>query len=115
MRDISFEEVRLDDVNLRRSDGERVVFDGVNLQRGDLHAARLSSARFFGCNLRGVDVSEADLRGARFHGSDLSELKGGEYLRDIMIDSVQVLPLALQVFAGLNIRIEDDREMDCPE
>ncbi len=105
MRDISFEEARLDDVNLRRSSGERVVFDHVNLQRGDLYAARLTSTRFFDCDLRGVDVSGADLRRARFHGSDLSELKGGEYLRDIMIDSGQVLPLAMRVFAGLNIRI----------
>jgi uncharacterized protein YjbI with pentapeptide repeats len=69
----------------------------------------LSSTRFFDCDLRGVDVSEATLRGARFHGSDLSEIKGGEYLRDVVIDTSQVLPLAVRVFAGLNIRIEDDR------
>jgi uncharacterized protein YjbI with pentapeptide repeats len=68
MRDISFEEVRLEDVNLRRSDGERVVFEGVNLQRGDLYAAQLSSARFFDCNLRGVDVCEPIYEGRAFMG-----------------------------------------------
>jgi hypothetical protein len=52
------------------------------------------------------------LPGARFHGSDLSEIKGSEYLRDVVIDSTQVLPLAKGVFASLNIRVEDDRETD---
>jgi hypothetical protein len=82
----------------------------VNLQRGDLCAAHFTSACFFDCDLRGVDVSEAKLRGAKFHGSDLSEIKGGECLRDIVIDSWQVLPLAIRVFAGLGIRVEDDRD-----
>jgi uncharacterized protein YjbI with pentapeptide repeats len=110
MRDVSLHDVRLDDVNLRRSTGERVLFDHVNVQRGDLYAAHLASACFFDCDLRGVDVSEAGLRGAKFHGSDLSEIKGGEYLRDIVIDSSQVLPLAMRVFTGLHIRVEDDRD-----
>jgi hypothetical protein len=110
LRDVVFDDVRLDDVNLRRSTGQRVLFEGVNLQRGDLHAAKLSSARFFDCDLRGLDLSEARLRGARFHGSDLSEMKGAEFLRDVVIDSSQVLPLAVQVLAGLQIRIEDSRE-----
>ena len=90
--------------------GERILFDHVTLERGDLHAAHLTTTCFFDCNLAGVDVSESKLPGARFHGSDLLEIKGGEYLRDIVIDSTQVLPLANQVFAGLNIRVEDDRD-----
>jgi Pentapeptide repeats (8 copies)/Pentapeptide repeats (9 copies) len=114
LRDLFFDEVRLDEVNLRRASGERLLFEHANLRRGDLYAAQLTSARFFDCDLKGADVSEANLRGARFHGSDLSELRGGEYLRDITIDSSQVLPLALRIFAGLDIRVEDDREVVDP-
>src|ERR1700678_2774005 len=42
----------------------------------------------------------------------LSEIKGSEYLRDVVIERSQVIPLAEGVFAGLNIRVEDDREAD---
>lgn len=115
MRDVCFDEVRLDNVNLRRSTGDHVRFEHVNLKRGDLFAAHLTASCFFDCDLRGMDVSESKLPGARFHGSDLSEIEGGEYLRDVVIDSSQVLPLASRVFAGLHIRVEDDRNSHGPD
>jgi hypothetical protein len=37
------------------------------------------------------------------------DIRGAEYLRGIVIDSSQVLPLAVRVFAGLGIRVEDER------
>jgi hypothetical protein len=86
-------------------------FDHVNFQRGDLYEARLTSARFFDCDLRGLDVSDSRLRRARFHGSDLSEIKGAHCLRDVLIESSQVLPLAIQILAALKVRIEDDRDV----
>jgi Pentapeptide repeats (9 copies) len=114
MQDVTFSEVRLDDANFRMSTGERVVFDHSNLARGDFYAARLMGTRFFDCDLTGADVTKATLPGTRFQGSILLELKGGEYLRNVVIDSSQVLPLALGVFAGLNIRVEDERETPHP-
>jgi uncharacterized protein YjbI with pentapeptide repeats len=84
----------------------------VNLERDEFYSAHLEAACFFDCDLSGADVSQAKLPEARLHGSVLSEIKGSEYLRDVVIDSAQVLPLAKGVFAGLNIRIEDDRETD---
>jgi uncharacterized protein YjbI with pentapeptide repeats len=112
MQDVTFSEVRLDQVNFRMIEGERVVFDHVDLERGEFYSAHLKAACFFDCDLSGADVSQVKLPGARFHGSDLSKIKGSEYLRDVVIDSAQVLPLAKGVFAGLNIRIEDERETD---
>lgn len=112
MQDVTFSEVRLDGVNFRMIAGERVVFDHVNLQRGDFYSAHLKAICFFDCDLSGADVSQVKLPGARFHGSVLSEIKGSQYLRDVVIDSTQVLPLAKGVFAGLNIRVEDNRETD---
>jgi uncharacterized protein YjbI with pentapeptide repeats len=112
MQDVTFSEVRLDGVDFRLIEGERVVFDHVSLERGEFYSAHLKSARFFDCDLSGADLSQVKLPGARFHGSVLSEIRGSEYLRDVVIDSAQVLPLAKGVFAGLNIRVEDDRETD---
>jgi uncharacterized protein YjbI with pentapeptide repeats len=112
MQDVTFSEVRLDQVNFRMIEGERVVFDHVNLERSDFYSAYLRAACFFDCNLTGAEVSQVKLPSARFHGSVLSEIKGSEYLRDVVIESSQVIPLAEGVFAGLNIRVEDDREAD---
>lgn len=110
MRDVTFSEVRLDDGNFRISRGERVLFDHVNLVRGDFYSAQLTSTSFFDCDLTGADVAKTRFPGCRLHGSILLDLKGGEFLRDVVIDSSQVLPLAIGVFAGLNIRVEDDRD-----
>jgi hypothetical protein len=71
----------------------------------------LISACFFDCDLSEAEFSQAVLPGARFHGSSLADIKGGEYLRDIVIDSSQVLPLALRVFLALGIRVDDEREI----
>lgn len=109
MRDVTFSGVRLDDANVRMSTGERIVFDQVNLVRADFYSAHLTSTCFFDCDLTGADVAQATFPQCRFHGSVLLELKGAEYLRNVVIDSSQVLPLAIGVFAGLNIRVEDDR------
>jgi uncharacterized protein YjbI with pentapeptide repeats len=112
MQDVTFSEVRLDQVNFRMIEGERILFDHVNLERGEFYSAHLKTACFFDCDLTGADVSQAKLPGTRFHGSVLSEIKGSEYLRGVVIESGQVIPLAKGVFAGLNIRVEDDRETD---
>jgi uncharacterized protein YjbI with pentapeptide repeats len=110
LRDVTFSESKLDDVNFRMCQGDRVVFEGVNLQGADFYAAHLMSARFFDCDLSGTEVSQARLPRARFHGSLLSDIKGGEYLRDVVIDSSQVLPLAIRVFSALDIRVQDERD-----
>jgi uncharacterized protein YjbI with pentapeptide repeats len=110
LQDVTFSDSKLDGVSLRMCEGDRVVFDHVNLRGSDLYAAHLTSARFFDCDLYGTDVSQAVLPRARFHGSLLSDIKGGEYLRDIVIESSQVLPLATRVFSALGIGVDDERE-----
>jgi uncharacterized protein YjbI with pentapeptide repeats len=110
LQDVTVSESKLDGVNLRSCRGDRVVFDHVNLQKGDFYGADLKSAGFFDCDMSETDVSRAVLPRARFHGSLLSDIKGGEYLRGIVIDSSQVLPLATRVFSALDIRVEDERD-----
>ena len=114
-RDVTFSEVRLDDGNFRMSTGERVLFDHVNLERGDFYSADMTGTRFFDCDLRRADLTKARLSGTHFHGSVLLDLKGCEDLRNVVIDSSQVLPLASGVFAGLNIRVEDERDAPNPK
>jgi uncharacterized protein YjbI with pentapeptide repeats len=110
-RDVTFSESKFDDVNFRMCRGDRVVFDDVNLRRADFYAAHLLSARFFDCDMSETELSQAILPRGRFHGSLLSDIKGGEYLRDVVIDSSQVLPLATRVFSALGITVEDERDV----
>jgi hypothetical protein len=110
LQDVTFAGCKLDGANFRMLEAERIHFEHVDLRGAEFSAARLTSACFFDCDLSEADFSQAVLAGARLHGSSLDELKGGEYLRDIVIDSTQVLPLALRVFSALGIRIDDERE-----
>jgi uncharacterized protein YjbI with pentapeptide repeats len=89
--------------------GERVEFDGCHLGRSDFYAARLSSARLVDSDLTEAEFSKADLPEARLHGSRLDGIKGAVYLKGVVADSSQVLPLAMSVFAALHITIDDER------
>jgi len=108
--DVRFVDCKLDGANLRMAVGAVVEFLRCPLTGADLYAARLEAARFFGCDLERADVSAARLDGARLHGSRLGGLIGGEQLRGVVIDSSQVLPLALRVFSALGITVDDDPE-----
>jgi hypothetical protein len=111
---VMFKGCRMSGARLPRTQMHDVTFHDVKLDRGDFYSAHLTKTRFFDCDLTGADVAKTKLAGARFHGSVLLDLKGGEYLRNVVIDTAQVLPLAAGVFAGLNIRIDDDRDAPNP-
>ena len=92
------------------SQAERVRFDHVDLRAAEFSAGHLAWASFFDCDLADSEWSHTHVPGGRFHGSSIGDIKGGEYLRDIVIDSSQVVPLALRVFAGLGISVNDQRD-----
>jgi hypothetical protein len=93
------------------TEADRIIFDHVNLRGAEFSAGRFTMARFYDCDLSEAEFSQSEVGGARFHGSLLSEIKGGEYMRDIVIDSTQVLPLALRVFSALGISVDDERDV----
>jgi hypothetical protein len=108
--DVRFEECKLDDANFRMTTSERVEFDRAILRTADFYAAKLRSSRFWSCDLALAQFSKADLRGARLHGSDLADVLGAESFAGVIVETGQVLPLALRLFAALDITVEDDRE-----
>ena len=109
-RDVLITGCRLDEANFRMSETKAVVFDGVDLRGGDFYAAKLDGTRFFDCNLTGAQFSRASTPGARFHGSTMVDVQGGQYLAGAVIDSTQVLPVALGVLSALHIAVDDERE-----
>jgi uncharacterized protein YjbI with pentapeptide repeats len=90
-------------------EAQRIVFEDCDLNDSDFYSASLQSTRFFDCNLSNADFSQAKLPGARFHGSTLYNISGAVYLTEVVIDTNQVMQLALQVFGSLGIRVEVDQ------
>jgi hypothetical protein len=110
LRDVRFVECKLDDANFRMTTSERVEFDRTILRSSDFYAATLGSARFFDCDLTMAQFSRAELRGARLHGSALDDILGAESLAGVTIDSGQIVPLGLRLFAALGIEVDDNRD-----
>lgn len=110
LRDVVFRECRLDEANFRMSAGERVRFNRSMLRGADFYRARLPGVDLFDCDLTDVEVGRADLRGGRLHGSKLEGLRGADSARGAVIDSTQLLPMAVRVLASLGIAVDDERE-----
>jgi len=108
--DVGFRECRLADASLRMTSGTRVRFDNCDLSRLDLYAAQLPGACFFDSDLTAAELSQATLTGARLHGSSFDKVRGAEALRGTTISSAQILPVALQVLAVLEITVNDECE-----
>ena len=107
LRDVEFVECRLDGANLRMIDAERVRFEGCELTEADFYGAKATKVAFADCDLTGAEFSQATLAGARFGGSRLTDVRGATALTGATIDTAQIVPLALGLFAALNITVED--------
>lgn len=108
LSDVRFVDCRLDDSVLRSSRGQRVVFEDCSLRGVDLRDAELAQSSFYGCDLDRAELHDARLPEGRFHGSELVGLRGVASLRDVTIDSSQILPLALAMYSSLRIHIDDE-------
>ena len=72
--------------------------------RGPTCTPPTSAGASIDCDLTGADVSQATLDGVKLHGSDLADIVGSALLRDVEIDSTQVVAVALAVFDSIGIR-----------
>jgi uncharacterized protein YjbI with pentapeptide repeats len=109
LRDVQFTDCRLEGANLRMAAGERVAFERCDMVGADLYSAHLAQLRLFDCDLTEVEFSQADMTGARLHGSTLESLRGARYLGGVVIDSDQIVPLALQMFSATGVVVDDER------
>jgi uncharacterized protein YjbI with pentapeptide repeats len=110
LRDVLFVDCRLDDASFRMAEAKAVSFEDIDLRRGDYYAASLEGTRFFDCDLTGAQFAKARTPGVRFHGSNLTDLQGGSDLAGAVIDSSQVLSVAMGVLSALGIQVDDERE-----
>jgi uncharacterized protein YjbI with pentapeptide repeats len=113
-RDVLFSGCRLNQTNFAMSETSNVMFEDSDLRESDFYAANLGGTRFFDCNLSGAQFSKATTTGVRFHGSTLTGLKGAQALAGAVIESSQVLPVALALLADLGIGVDDERDPPVP-
>ncbi len=111
-QDVRLIDCRLDEANLRMTVWKRAALLDCVLRGADFSSAELTAAELKGCDLTGVEFSKAQVAGACLHGSVLEGLRGAAGLRGVVIGTDQALPLALSIFAGLGIRVDDDAGVD---
>ena len=110
LRDTVFTGCKLDEANLRGTVAERVRFEGCVMTDADLSGARYTRARLVDCDLSRAEFAAAQLRGTRLHGSNLEAIRGADSLKGVVIESGQLVPLALRLFRSFGIVIDDDRD-----
>ena len=104
---VRFTDCRADGVSFRMSTWDTCELSEVNLHDADFLGSKLAAVHFLGCDLTGADFSKATTSALALHGSTLDDIKGAANLRGT-IGSGQVLTLALRVFAGMGIVVDDD-------
>ena len=107
LRDVTFDECRLDLVGLRHAKLERVVFRDCLMGECDLYGASLTDVLFERCELRDATLSSAKLQHVELRGCDLSRLRGAEALRGARMPWSDVLENASLFATVLGVEIVD--------
>jgi uncharacterized protein YjbI with pentapeptide repeats len=106
--DVVVVDSKLTGAGLRMSGWERARFDGCDLRETEWAESTLQRVEFASCDLTGADVSRVRMEAVRFRSTRLDGVKGARALGGATIDALQVIPVALSVFADLGIRVADD-------
>jgi uncharacterized protein YjbI with pentapeptide repeats len=110
----SFQEVLISDTslelaNFRFSRFKNVCFENCLLREADFQGADLQGVRFRNCDMRRAQLSSARLEGTDFRGSELEGLiVAPEHLRGAIIDTAQLMTLALSLTQAFGIVVRDE-------
>lgn len=81
LRDVTFDECRIDLAGLRHARLERVVFRDCRMGECDFYGATLKDVLFERCELREATLSAVKLERVELRGCDLTAARGAEALR----------------------------------
>jgi uncharacterized protein YjbI with pentapeptide repeats len=107
-RDVAFFRCKLDGANFRMSTWERVEFYDCDLVESDFYGAKLPGTLFQACDLSDTEWSKSSLVGSRLLGSTVERIQGATSLRGVTISGDQVVPVAMSVFAAMDITVGYD-------
>ena len=108
VRDVEFEDCRLDLSGWRFTDFHRVRFTNCNLTRADFTESDLTGAQFVGCDLTGAQFDKAKMDGTRFRRCVLVNIGGVLSWRGATVDGNDLITLSYTLAHALGIRIEAD-------
>ena len=107
LKDVAFEDARLDLATFRFAKLERVAFRDCRLEEADFHGAVLVSVGFERCNLAGASFAEATCERCELRDCELSGLQGIEGLRGARMRWNEVIQVAGQLAAAAGITVVD--------
>jgi uncharacterized protein YjbI with pentapeptide repeats len=110
VRDVEFDECRLDLTSWRFSDIQATRFTNCNLSRADFTEADLTGAQFVGCDLTGAQFDNAKMAGTRFRNCILVDIGGVLSWRGATVDGNDLIALSYTLAHALGIRIEAGSE-----
>ncbi|MEV1285762.1 pentapeptide repeat-containing protein [Micromonospora sp. NPDC049679] len=110
VRDVTFEECRLDLSGWRFTDFRSVIFTKCNLSKADFTGADLTGAQFIGCDLTRAQFSNAKMSGTRFDDCTLLDVGGVTSWEGAVLRNQDLVALSYTLAAALGIRIDDDSE-----
>ena len=108
LRDVEFEDCRLDLSGWRFTDFQATRFINCNLTRADFTEADLTGAQFVGCDLTGAQFDKAKMEGTRFRKCVLVDIGGVLSWRGATVDGNDLIALSYTLAHALGIRIEAD-------
>jgi uncharacterized protein YjbI with pentapeptide repeats len=107
LRDVTFDECRIDLVGLRYARLERVVFRDCRMTECDFNGATLKDVLFERCELREATFSNCRLERVELRGCDLAGLRGAEALRGARMPWNDILENAALFATVVGIEIVD--------
>ncbi len=107
LRDVTFDECRVDLVGLRHARLERVVFRECRMGECDFYGASLVDVLFEGCELREATFSGCTIERVELRGCDLAGLRGADALRGARLPWSDVVENAALFATALGVEIVD--------
>ena len=108
LRRVTFQECRIDTLNLRGAKIQDVVFDRCELSDVDLDEAIVSNLTFPESRVRRLRIGKATLKKVDFRGAaELDVASGYDSMRGAVIDSGQLVELAPGLAHSLGIVVKD--------
>ncbi len=108
LRDVMFDECRIDLVGLRHAGLERVVFRDCRMGECDFYGSALRDVVFERCELREATFSNCTLERVELRGCDLSGVRGAEALRGARMPWGDIVQNAALFATSLGIEIVEE-------
>ncbi len=107
LKDVIFEDCKLDLANFRASKLTRVQFVRCHLKETDFQMATLNNVSFVSSELEKVAFSRVTLKNVDARTSQLFDIRGWSSLKGLTIDSMQLVGVAPELANEIGLQIED--------